>query len=49
MRTRFSLLMLVIFLVATATGCHGRFLRRGCNSTTRADLPPVPVDYCPNP
>lgn len=49
MRIRYSMLLLIGLFLVSATGCHGRFFRRSCGSATRADLPPVPADYCPNP
>lgn len=52
MRLRFLLFLTVTAVAVAATGCHGRFLRRGCcGSTTRSDLPPAAVaaDYCPYP
>ncbi|MBL8864828.1 MAG: hypothetical protein KF873_22325 [Gemmataceae bacterium] len=51
MRNRILMLCLAGLMLATAVGCNGRFLRRGCTSSTqrdRLDVPPPP-DYCPNP
>ncbi len=50
MRNRFLLLCLASLMLATAVGCNGRFLRRGCTSSTQRDrLDVPPPDYCPNP
>lgn len=50
MNRRILMIALAGLMLATAVGCNGRFLRRGCTSSTqrdRLDLPP-PAEYCPN-